>query len=176
MNWEAIGAIGEILSAVAVLFTLIYLAFQVREAKTSTELLAKNLEVSVSESVAKGLNELNVAIGGSQDNARIMWAMLNEPELLADSPVDMLRADRLWRSYNTQFAAVYRLGLAGLIPKEQAATYVEDLAELHATPGGRLFLERNVEGFRDYPEFIEAIRPKLDEALFTQLFGETGSK
>ena len=34
MNWEALGAIGEILGASGVLVTLIYLAFQVRQAAT----------------------------------------------------------------------------------------------------------------------------------------------
>jgi heme/copper-type cytochrome/quinol oxidase subunit 1 len=33
MNWEAIGAIGEILGALAVILTLIYLAVQVRYTK-----------------------------------------------------------------------------------------------------------------------------------------------
>ena len=31
MNWEAIGAIGEIVGSVAVLFTLVYLALQIRQ-------------------------------------------------------------------------------------------------------------------------------------------------
>jgi len=31
MNWEAIGAVGEILGAVAVLITLVYLAIQIRQ-------------------------------------------------------------------------------------------------------------------------------------------------
>ena len=35
MNWEAIGSIGELLSATAVLITLVYLAKQVRDAKKS---------------------------------------------------------------------------------------------------------------------------------------------
>jgi hypothetical protein len=36
MNWEAIGAIGEIVGAIAVIITLIYLAYQVRYAKLAT--------------------------------------------------------------------------------------------------------------------------------------------
>ena len=36
MNWEAIGAVGELLGAAAVVFTLGYLAVQVRHAKTAT--------------------------------------------------------------------------------------------------------------------------------------------
>ena len=36
MNWDALGAIGEIVGALAVVFTLVYLAFQVRYARTAT--------------------------------------------------------------------------------------------------------------------------------------------
>lgn len=36
MNWEAIGAVGELVSGLAVLVTLIYLAVQVREARRAT--------------------------------------------------------------------------------------------------------------------------------------------
>ncbi len=36
MNWEAIGAVGEILGAIAVVLTLAYLAIQVRYAKKAT--------------------------------------------------------------------------------------------------------------------------------------------
>lgn len=35
-NWEAIGAIGEILGAIAVVSTLAYLAVQIRESRTAT--------------------------------------------------------------------------------------------------------------------------------------------
>ena len=31
MNWEAIGAVGEVLGAVAVVLTLIYLSLQIRQ-------------------------------------------------------------------------------------------------------------------------------------------------
>jgi hypothetical protein len=37
MNWDAIGAIGEIVGAAAVVATLIYLAVQVRSARTATD-------------------------------------------------------------------------------------------------------------------------------------------
>jgi len=38
MNWDAIGALGEIIGALAVLITLIYLAVQVRQAKHQLDL------------------------------------------------------------------------------------------------------------------------------------------
>ena len=36
MNWEAIGAIGELLSAVVVIFSIFYLARQVRQGTEQT--------------------------------------------------------------------------------------------------------------------------------------------
>ena len=37
LNWEAIGALGEIISAAAVVVTLVYLAGQVRQATRATQ-------------------------------------------------------------------------------------------------------------------------------------------
>ena len=45
MNWEAIGAVGELLGSLAVLLTLIYLALQVRHSK---ELLEENRKIALS--------------------------------------------------------------------------------------------------------------------------------
>ena len=36
MNWEAIGAIGEIVGAIAVIATLFYLSIQIRQNATAT--------------------------------------------------------------------------------------------------------------------------------------------
>ncbi|MEZ5570378.1 MAG: hypothetical protein R3E64_00015 [Halioglobus sp.] len=47
MNWDAIGAIGEIIGAVAVLVTLIYLALQVRQ--TRKMLLAESIRATRAE-------------------------------------------------------------------------------------------------------------------------------
>ena len=46
MNWEAIGAIGEILGAVAVVISLIYLALQIRTQNVESRLAAMH-EISV---------------------------------------------------------------------------------------------------------------------------------
>ena len=46
MNWEAIGAIAELVSAIAVLATLIYLAVQVRHSRV---LLEENRKIALSQ-------------------------------------------------------------------------------------------------------------------------------
>ena len=45
MNWEAIGAIGEVLGAFAVVMTLLYLAVQVKYAKNATTDATRPLEL-----------------------------------------------------------------------------------------------------------------------------------
>ena len=42
MNWEAIGAIAEMIGSLAVLATLVYLAFQVRQASRNTKSASTN--------------------------------------------------------------------------------------------------------------------------------------
>ena len=46
MNWEAIGAVGELVGGVAVIATLVYLAIQVRHSK---ELLERNEKIALSQ-------------------------------------------------------------------------------------------------------------------------------
>ena len=46
MNWEALGAIGELVGGIAVIATLIYLAIQVKQSKT---LLERNEKISLSQ-------------------------------------------------------------------------------------------------------------------------------
>ena len=46
MNWEAVAAVGELISAFAVLATLIYLAVQVRHSK---ELLERSEKIALSD-------------------------------------------------------------------------------------------------------------------------------
>jgi hypothetical protein len=75
MNWEAIGAIGEILGALSVLITLVYLATQVNEAKRSTRAQIENAVLtSWSEKVA--------VVGQSKEKANLFLRGLNDYELL----------------------------------------------------------------------------------------------
>ena len=90
MNWDAIGAIGEVLGALAVVATLLYLAIQVRHAKTATTdatrlnrangvqamLLAMATDDALRSSVNKAqgtgpyINELSTRLSISADEAQ----------------------------------------------------------------------------------------------------------
>ena len=79
MNWDAIGAIGEIIGAVAVVATLLYLSAQIRQSNRATK------SASIQEA-ATAMNELNGWVVGDESLARIYrvglanYADLNEDE------------------------------------------------------------------------------------------------
>ena len=56
MNWEAIGAVGEILGAIAVIASLFYVAYQVKQNTRQNKLNAISLESANSEA---GTNKLS---------------------------------------------------------------------------------------------------------------------
>ena len=61
MNWEAIGALGEVLGAVAVIATLLYLAVQTRHARVAVETAS--------------------TLGTIEGHSRFRQALIKHPEL-----------------------------------------------------------------------------------------------
>ena len=64
MNWEAIGAVGEIVGASAVFVTLIYLSVQLRSSARATR-------ANTAQALTESINEGNRAIAGNSELARI---------------------------------------------------------------------------------------------------------
>ena len=59
MNWEAIGAIGEILGAVCVIFTLFYLGLQLRQNTAQVRHSAMATEISAYQDMIGRISDLN---------------------------------------------------------------------------------------------------------------------
>ncbi len=75
MNWDAIGAVGEILGAVAVLATLIYLARQIR-------LNTEEIRASRVGGTLKDQADYNQLLASDPDLARIYWTAVDDIEQL----------------------------------------------------------------------------------------------
>ena len=75
MNWEAFGAIAEMIGSLAVLVTLIYLAFQVRQ--------ASKIAMSSSTNHARaGVSDTLSAISGDTETAKTYTTGMVDPESL----------------------------------------------------------------------------------------------
>jgi len=77
MNWEAISAVGEIVSAAAVVITLIYLAVQVRQGTKATQ------AVSIQTASAQDQDFL-LTVGADPLTARMWTKYLTDPDSLSD--------------------------------------------------------------------------------------------
>lgn len=77
MNWDAIGSAGEILGAIAVLATLLYLASQIKQANRFES--AKHLDVHMDR-----IREFTMEIGRDPETSRIWHTGLAGEELTQD--------------------------------------------------------------------------------------------
>ena len=123
MNWDAMGAIGEIVGAVAVVFSLVYLSLQIRNQNNESRIAAMH-EISVAhrESVA-AISEGNFAdifVRGIED-----YESLSPPDALRvvgfvyrlfkvwEEAYFQFKAGRLepriWEPMTRQFAAYYSM-------------------------------------------------------------------
>ena len=73
INWDAVGAVGEIFGAAAVLVTLIYLARQIRQ--NTDEVRASRVEGTLRDQ-----SEYNRMLAEDGELARIYWTAVDDIE------------------------------------------------------------------------------------------------
>ena len=89
MNWEAIGAVGEAVGAIAVVVTLAYLAMQIRQNTGATRAASHH-------AVIEALNQGNLAQARDAELAQIWVSGLKDRGVLTE--VERQRFDSLWYS------------------------------------------------------------------------------
>ncbi len=150
MNWEAIGAIGELIGAVAVLVTLIYLAVQVRQAKHEISLVGRQARANHATGVLQPL---------------ITSAEL--PEICAKLEMFDYGDYGLSREESIRFGAWFHTWLQ----TEQGSFYLLPegandalLTWMLSTPAGLEFWEKN-KGIYDPPfvERVEMLKVKMQK-------------
>jgi hypothetical protein len=78
VNWEAVGAVAEMLGAVATVATLGYLALQVRQNTRVAKTSATNARVDQR-------SRQSAFIAQTPESNRLFWAGLDEPESLSSA-------------------------------------------------------------------------------------------
>jgi len=150
MNWEAIGAIGEIMGAAAVVATLVYLAKQIRAQSKANE--SENFN-----GLMDGFNQFNSLLATDKGLYRLFITGLNHPE--------ELDADQAG-----QFAALYRMFINSthkILLAYQHGAFDERIwrdlaaqaAEMWHSPGGQVF----AKGHPVHADYHEAMRTNLRE-------------
>jgi hypothetical protein len=150
MDWNAIGAIGEIIGALAVFLTLAYLALQIRQN-------TKTIQASAVDASISKLQAVRVSMYESGEVTRIYLQGIAQPDDLDEESRTRFRL--LMHSILLSISNVYmQTSFAGLSLStwESQLTLLERIV---ASPGGRWF-------WREYRlEFEESFREIADKIL-----------
>ncbi len=127
MNWEAIGAIGEAIGAIAVIATLIYLAIQIRQntesvrANSYQSWMSANLQIGTAMSNQYQSNVVGAAIFDSRnlksESEAVAFGMLYISVFQTAQSIDYLYKsgsldENLWRAEMSRTAGL--LGMPGV--------------------------------------------------------------
>ena len=130
VNWDAIGAVGEIVGSLAVLVTLVYLAMQVRHFKQQTMITSYQHTIS-------SLNEFADQVSSSESLAEIIAR--GRTSYTSLTPVERLRFDhiylRLLNSVESWYLQVLQTTEAGPYRDEQLRNIRVVINKFCAFPG-----------------------------------------
>jgi hypothetical protein len=134
MNWEAISAIGQLIGAIAVLITLIYLALQMKQ---NTAAVA----TSTYESTMTVFNDINVVVANNPELASIINRGCMSTDVLTDT--ETIQFNFILRSYANQWWKLYKLYDRGSLAKSEWAIFAKEAAQFLEQPGCKPFCEQN---------------------------------
>jgi hypothetical protein len=146
MNWAAIGAVSEVVAAVAVVVSLVYLATQIRQANKTARATTRN-------AIAESAQALSQDVINNADMAEIFVKHLNGEKLDA---VEMLRMQgRCYRDMR-HWENIYYQVREGLLTAEEWSGFRKNLAALF-----------EIEAYRDYWDseadlYSAAFREQID--------------
>jgi len=156
VNWEAIGAIGEVLGAVGVIATLAYLARQIRQ---NSEVVRSSTRQAISTT------QLQVGLQIASDPALRGLALRWLSGAPAATPEEALAEDMFLRANFRAFENQYHQHLDGTFDDAMWRGYLENMKRTCTAPRIPEFWARNRSLYsRDFGAFVE-----------DQLFGGAGA-
>ena len=147
MDWSALGAISEIISALAVIVTLIYLSKQIKN--NTKEVKTENIH-----RVTDSFNQINILIAGNADLADVWWRGFESFDDLNDK--EKSRLNFLLLSVFRIYDSLYYQIKHGTGDEELWSTELETLDFVFSSQGHRQWWKQNHFGFSSgFRQFIE---------------------
>jgi hypothetical protein len=134
MNWEALAAVGQLVGALAVLATLIYLAVQIKQ---NTAAVA----TATYESTMTGFNDINVVVASHPTLASLFDRGCQSPDSL--SKEEAVQFNFLLRCYANQWWKLYKLYERGSLPAGEWSLFAREAGQFMDQPGCRPFQAQN---------------------------------
>jgi hypothetical protein len=158
MNWEAIGAVGEVLGAIGVITTLVYLAVQIRQ----------NTESQRTDSYARALDRVTALQARMSENsafASILLRGVTDGKALTQEE----RVQFTWIFYEmfSGFEFIFHQDREGSLPPGVWERWAATLCWWLSFPGVRAWWTARPTPFT--PDFTQFVNGRLDAAPRTPL-------
>ena len=138
MNWEAIGAIGELVGAIGVILTLIYLAYQIRQNTIQLEQNTLGAKAAAQNASNEALRENRKALFESEEMAEIWHQGHDNPEAL--DAISRLRYRLVMQNVTEVMLEIYTQTLTtGFSPETWNTQGITLVKRVLATNGGQWF-------------------------------------
>ena len=158
MNWEAIGAVGEVIGALGVIVTLGYLAYQIRQNTAQLEHSTWTAKAAAVNASNVTLRENRQSIFESAEMADLFLRGNNEPSELSE--VHLLRYRLVMQNVTEAMLEIYfQTSVTSFSPETWATQGVALVRRVLGTTGGRWFWENYSD---NYPA---AFRTEVDGIL-----------
>ena len=152
MNWQAIGAVGEVLGALGVIATLGYLAVQIRQN-------TRSLRDSAFQEIVNSVGELTMRLGTNQQSSAILRRGLLSPDDLSED--EWFQFSMLTHSMINNFQNYYWMHELGLIDDSLWASTANNLRAQMKLPGYQAWWKRNPIALT--PAFTEYVEREILE-------------
>jgi hypothetical protein len=142
MNWEAIGAVGEILGAIAVVATLIYLAIQIRHSTAQAR-------ASMTKDLFLATRSATFEVAANPELGKIMAE-------IRGNEVGLQRRDMFYQSFFRLYEIVITLYNQGFVDSGIYESYVAIIRMFCGTEPFEDYWARNRQTFQgDFIAFVE---------------------
>ncbi|HMJ05747.1 MAG TPA: hypothetical protein VK474_05780 [Chthoniobacterales bacterium] len=164
MNWDAINAVSQLISSIAVVVSVLYLAVQLR---SSTRVA----RVAAMDAAAAALRDVTKPFMENAELARI-WRIGLE-DLKALSKDDQARFFHAAHQFLKALETIHYHYIYGLLDTQLWEGWRDLLQHYVATPGIKHYLARRGSVFSErFCKFIEELEPVSDRRTVGNLLGE----
>ena len=151
VNWEAIGAVAELLGAVGVIGSLVYLAAQIRQN-------TRSLRATAYQTITGHVGDINRALFENADVAHVVEVGSQDPAQL--SPVERRRFNAYQMMRFMHYDNLYRQYTSGMLDKNQWRAFRRILANSLQQPGTLAWWKESSRVFGD--EFARKVNSLLE--------------
>ena len=149
MSLEQLAYLAEIIAAIAVVPSLVYLVVQVRQSNAQGRATARYAFV-------QAMSDINLLVAQDKTTASVWRRGLESPDALDDD--ELMQFWMLMGQYGNAWMVMYQLHQDGMLPDNQWSVVRNDILGILSSKGGKAFWKMGARAFdRDFVRYVNAL-------------------